>query len=160
MRSCLFHWVNNWKKAEKYIHNKLAELGIKRFQGREWFKCKPNDVKSVFDECKKLYEFNAGEIKEDVHDNKVMKVKQSEKNNHSPNESKKYYCNLCDYETIDSGNFAHHKKHIRIINEGKLKEYEVIKKERNELKIMLLEKDIEIKHLKELVEIYKNLNNK
>ncbi len=117
----------------------------------------------MFDECKKLYEFNAGEIKEDVHDDKVMKVKQSEKNNHLPNESKKYYCNLCDYETIDSGNFAHHKKskkHIRIINEGKLKEYEVIKKERNELKIMLLEKDIEIKHLKELVEIYKNLNNK
>ena len=67
--------VNNWKKAEKYIHGRLVELGIKRFQGMEWFKCKPADVKPVFDECKKLYGFNAGEIKEDVHDDKVIEVK-------------------------------------------------------------------------------------
>ena len=31
----------------KYVHNKLIESGIKRFKGREWFKCKPEYVVSV-----------------------------------------------------------------------------------------------------------------
>lgn len=41
--------VNNWRESEKEIHDKIIELGFKRFKGREWFECSPNDIKLIFD---------------------------------------------------------------------------------------------------------------
>ena len=33
------------------------------------------------------------------------------------NKVNKYYCKLCNYETIDSGNFSRHKKQIKHLEE-------------------------------------------
>ena len=101
-------------------------------------------IKTVFDECKKLYNCS---IKKQIDD-----VKDNNKNEHINNT--KYYCDSCNYETNDKGNFSHHKKskkHISIINNKKLLDYESIKKERDELKNKLFLKDIEIKYLQDII---------
>ena len=143
--------VSDWKKAEKFVHDKLNDLGIKRFQGREWFKCKPGDIKHVFDECKKLYGIV---LKDDDNDGTV--VKDDKVNNNV--KSKSYYCKICDYTTTDSGNYYHHKKskkHELYSKKIDINEYNKIKKENEELKkeltllkTLLFEKEIEILKLK------------
>lgn len=50
--------VNNWKNAEKYIHNKLIEEGFKKYDRREWFECNPDQIKYIFDECEKIYKYD------------------------------------------------------------------------------------------------------
>lgn len=140
--------VSDWKKAEKYIHNKLNELGIKRFKGKEWFKCKPDDIKSVFDECKKLFEFskdnNGGkdsivekeEIKVCIKNKKNIKDK-TECQNIKTN-IKKYYCDLCNYETFDRSNYSRHKNQLKHIEKIKsTNNIDLIKKENIEQKIKL-----------------------
>lgn len=151
--------VNNWRIAEKYIHNRLDELGIKRFQGREWFKCKPSDVICVFEECKRIYGYDDNKMDIYTDDVQVGNKRKIRLEVNVTNKEKKYYCGMCNYETYDSGNYVRHeksKKHIAIINESNLKEYYIIKKERDELKSKLLMKNIEIKHLTEMLEFYKS----
>ena len=143
--------VGDWKKAEKFVHDKLNDLGIKRFKGREWFKCKPGDIKHVFDECKKLYGIV---LQDDENDGTV--VKDDKVNNNV--KSKSYYCKICDYTTTDSGNYYHHKKskkHELYSKKIDINEYNKIKKENEELKkeltllkTLLFEKEIEILKLK------------
>lgn len=98
----------------------------------------------------------------DIDTDNVQNERKIKSKDNIVNKEKKYYCELCNYETYDSGNYGHHKKskkHIAIINESKIKEYDTIKKERDELKTKLLLRDIEIKNLKEMIEFYK-LQNK
>lgn len=145
--------VNDWKKAEKYIHDRLIEKGIKRFKGREWFKCKPDDIKHVFDECKKLYGFNKEEVVK-VDDNIAVKGDKVNENL----KSKSFYCKICDYTTYERTAYYHHKsskKHELCSKKIDINEYEKIKKENEELKkeltllkTQLLEKEIEILKLK------------
>ncbi len=83
-------------------------MSIKRCKGREWFKYKPDDIKHVFLECKKLYGFNKEEVvkvDDKVNENIDRHIKE--------NNIKKYYCNVCKYETLDSANYSHHKKRTR-----------------------------------------------
>ncbi len=154
--------VSDWKTAEKFVHNEIIKLGMKRFKGREWFKCKPDDVKSVFDECKKIYgvvlKDNVTVVKSDVIEKENINIDEKKKN-------KSYYCKYCNYSTLDSANYSHHKKskkHIVVLDNLKIQDYEKIKKENNEktiridiyekeifaLKNELLKKDIEILKLK------------
>ena len=61
-----------------------------------------------------------------------------------------YHCDLCDYTTKDKGNFSHHKKskkHLSKINDNKMDYVEKIKKENDELKQKLLEKEFKEKLL-------------
>ena len=147
--------VTNWKKAEKFIHNKIVELGIKRYKSREWFDCKPEFIKNIFDECKKLYGFVKTYV---VEDNKVENVQDKTiniKNNISNKDIvEKYYCKECDYTIYERTAFYHHKKskqHKTCISKIDINEYNKIKKENEELKIkvnqmekQLLEKEIEL----------------
>ncbi len=148
--------VSNWKEAEKYIHNKLEELGIERYTGREWFKCKPDDIKYLFDECAKLYKCNEEIV---VDDNKKSVVKSKSIKNtkikvvKNVEAVKEYVCDLCDYITTDSGNFSKHKqtlKHIDNTNNILL-----IEKENEKLKSQLLEHKHKIELLEKELEILK-----
>ena len=153
--------VTNWKKAEKFIHNKIVESGIKRYKSREWFDCKPDFIKNIFDECKKLYGYVKADIVEDevkgevncnkvdgqlIEDDKVGNI-----NNDKTDKIKLYTCTVCNYTTEDSGNFAHHKttkKHIKNADNNnntviKDKQIEILTKENNELKRKINEKDMQ-----------------
>jgi hypothetical protein len=85
--------VINWKKAEKFIHNKIVESGIKRYKSREWFDCKPEFIKNIFDECKKLYGFVKTDVVEDnkvdnfqeVMDDKLCNLKVNNNKNNNEN---------------------------------------------------------------------------
>ncbi len=126
--------VNNWIKAEKYIHNKLNELGIKRFKGREWFKCKPDDIKSVFDECKKLFGFDKDGGKDGVieKDNMTDGVKD---NISDKIKNKSYYCEICDYTIYERTAYIHHLKSKKHESCSK---YNLLKKENIEQKNKLV----------------------
>jgi hypothetical protein len=59
-----------------------------------------------------------------------------------------YICELCNYETNDSGNFCRHKKQKKHLDKVKsLNDVEKIKKENDELKQKLLEKEFKEKLL-------------
>lgn len=59
-----------------------------------------------------------------------------------------YFCELCNYETNDSGNFCRHKKQKKHLEKIKaLNDVEKIKKENDELKQKLLEKEFKEKLL-------------
>ncbi len=163
--------VTNWKKAEKFIHNKIVESGIKRYKSREWFDCKPEFIKNIFDECKKLYGYVKVDVVEDelkgeIDSDKVGGQLIEEDDDNNP-KIKSYNCTLCNYITEDSGNFAHHKKskkHISNINEIKLKEYDVLKKKNDELnlKVSYLDKiiiELNNKLLEKEIEIIKSKYN-
>jgi hypothetical protein len=135
--------VSSWKDAEKYIHDKLEKSGIKRYEKREWFDCKPDDIKYIFDECAKL--FNKGK-------NDDLKCVINKKINIEGKTENKYFCKLCDYETNERGNFSRHKKQLKHINNlNSQNDIEKIKNENtelknkiNELEKKLLEKEIEL----------------
>jgi hypothetical protein len=121
--------VINWKKAEKFIHDKIVEKGIKRYKNREWFESKPDFIKSIFEECKPLYGFVGDNIVENIVDNDKKDTKsdkintdnktekkdiksnkiQTNNDNNKAEKIKIYNCLECNYTTEDSGNFAHHK---------------------------------------------------
>ncbi len=175
--------VTNWKKAEKFIHDKIVEKGIKRYKNREWFDCKPEFIKTIFEECKTLYGFVGDNIVEHIDDNendkkdtKSDKTNSDNKiqNNNDNNKAEKikiYNCLECNYTTEDSGNFAHHKttkKHIKNIeNNNKTNtinnQIEILTQENNELKRKLNEKDMQNQILEKELEILKlkiNIFNK
>ena len=111
--------VTNWRKAEKFVHNKIIEMGIKRFDRREWFNCKPYDIKSIFDECEKIYGFNNDKKKDNIiisnNDKKEDNIIINNNNNNKDNliisnEEKTYFCNLCNYTATSTSGFSHHKK--------------------------------------------------
>ena len=166
--------VNNWRKAEKFVHGKISEMGIKRFEGREWFNCKPDDIKSVFDECKKLYGYNgennkkedtentSNDKKEDTVNTSNDKKEDTENNSNDnkedtvnrSNDKKKdikninYHCDPCDYETNERTAFYHHnksKRHELCIRKIDISEYQKVIKENNELKQNLIKENDAIK---------------
>ncbi len=157
--------VNDWRKGEKYVHDKIIEMGIKRFKGREWFDCNPDDIKSVFDECEKLYRYVKGADKKEINE-KITGMKVEKKviikktDNKTVKEviiNKKYYCDLCNFESFDSGNFCRHKQTLKHLENVKNNNnIDLIKKENDELKNTLLLRDMEIKNLKEMLDFYKN----
>ena len=70
-----------------------------------------------------------------------------------------YICELCNYETIDSGNFSRHKKQKKHLEKIKnLDNIDKIKKENDELKLKL--KLIEIETEKKLIEKEKETEKK
>lgn len=154
--------VTNWKKAEKFIHDKIVEKGIKRYKNREWFDCKPEFVKTIFEECKILYGFVGDNIVENIDDNKNegkdTKSDKTDTDNNKSDKIKIYNCVECNYTTEDRGNYSHHKKstkHINNISKINIEDYNKLKKENEELKLKisefeknLLEKEIEILKLK------------
>ncbi len=125
--------VNDWRKAEKYVHDRIIEMGIKRFKGREWFDCNPDDIKSVFDECEKLYRYVKGGSEGDGKEGVNKNIKQDE----TEIEIKKYHCEICNYDTIERTAFYHHnksKKHEICSKKINIDEYEKLRKENQELK--------------------------
>jgi len=71
-----------------------------------------------------------------------------------------YTCEICDYNTHDSGNFSHHKKNKKhIFNMAKINEVEQLKQKikemeedyNNRIEIVKKEKDIEYNHKIELI---------
>jgi hypothetical protein len=153
--------VKDWRKAEKEIHNKIKEIGIKRFENREWFYCQPKDIKNIYDNYHDKTELTNSTI---IHSenstitNKYDNIIINKKYKDSIN----YYCNYCDYMTNDSGNFSHHKiskKHLAQINQLKITEYDKIIQENSELKQKLADKkkEMEQKLLEKLEEINKIL---
>ncbi len=130
--------VDNWKKAEKIIHKKITDFGVERYDKREWFKCDPGKIKHIFDEY--VEEDDEVDVKEG--DKGCDKVKVNKVIN--------YYCKLCNYNTIDSGNFTNHKKTLKHNNNIKLEKLNEEKEQNNkdkqieELKIRLIEKNFVI----------------
>jgi len=120
-------------------------MGVKRFEGREWFNCKPDDIKTVFDECKKLYGYNGeNNKKEDTENTKVAKNKKVIKSTTYAKSTKdvkntkiikaiKYHCKTCNYITNDSSNFSRHTK-----QKSHLKKAEAMQ-DNDKIKIKLIE---------------------
>ena len=155
--------VNDWKIAEKYVHNKITDMGIERCKGREWFKCKPDDIITVFDECKKLYGYNGeNNKKEDTENTKVAKNKKVIKSTKDAKNTKiikviKYHCKTCNYKTNDSSNFCRHTK-----QKSHLKKAEAMQ-DNDKIKIKLIEMENEKKLIekeKKLIENEKKLIEK
>ena len=165
--------VNDWKIAEKYIHNKITDMGVKRFEGREWFNCKPDDIKTVFDECKKLYGYNGENNKkedtENISNNKKEDTENISNNKKEDIKNINYHCDPCDYETNERTAFYHHnksKRHELCIRKIDITEYQKVIKENKELKQKIIEieeetekklLEIENKKLLEINKIYKLL---
>ena len=142
--------VNDWKEAEKIIHNQIIKNGFNRCKGREWFKCNPDDIKFIFDNYERgeYVKENIKDIIDDVKiDNSIDKKIVVNKNitvNNIKIINNKYYCKACEYETNTRFNMSHHKKtkkHIQNIEE--------LKKEEERDKEMNLEKDKQIETLKQ-----------
>lgn len=154
--------VNNWKNAEKYIHNKLVENGFKKYNKREWFECNPGEIKYIFDECEKIYK---SETK--IVDNKKIV------NNPIKNYTNKYSCDICNYKTdVRTAIYNHNKtkKHISNmekhekktkdeINTLKLKNQEIEELKQELIKIKQeKDKEIEMAKLELEAKIYKELS--
>jgi hypothetical protein len=147
--------VNNFKEAEKYIHKRIIEMGIKKYDRREWFECNPSDIKHIYDEYAELFPYDSSKEKISNQDNKQYNKKIFIKNN---KQNKIYNCTSCNYNTEDKGNYYHHKKtnkHLMNINN-----IEILKKENEELKQKLLQKEIETKLLQKDQEIETKLLQK
>jgi len=137
--------VNDYRHAEKYIHAKIVEAGYKRYNGREWFECKPSDIKHIFDEYALLYPYDSNYVKPDkivtVNNIKKLDVNITVNDNEGV---KTYICNLCNYETTDKSNLSHHNKSKRHITNASNENIE-----NENYKEKLKEKLIEIKELDE-----------
>ncbi len=72
-----------------------------------------------------------------------------------------YICNYCDYSTNDKGNYSHHKKskkHLSKLDQIKIQDYETVKKENDELKQKLADKEIQQKLLEKENEKLEEIN--
>ncbi len=97
--------VSNWKESEKYIHDKLVENGFKRYDKREWFECKPDEIKFIFDKCKNF----SNELK-------LIKTTSELSKDRKPIKKMEYKCKECNYTTKIKRDFEKHKltnKHIQ-----------------------------------------------
>ncbi len=114
--------VNDWRKAEKEIHQKIIEKGIKRFDRREWFNCKPEDIKNIYNNyydkisiINKKNTFNNTTnniINKNVTNNIVNNITKTVK---ITKYNMRYYCEKCNYKTLNKTEFSRHKltsKHI------------------------------------------------
>jgi len=162
--------VNNWKEAEKIIHNQIIKNGFNRCKGREWFKCNPDDIKFIFDNYEKdeYLKDNIKDINDDIKmDNSIEKKIIVNKNitvNNINIINDKYYCKACEYETNDSGNYSNHKKtkkHLKNSDEFKKKEEKISIYEKNKeieiLKKQLMESEKKNKDLENLIQQCKKL---
>ncbi len=165
--------VNDWRKAEREIHQRIIEKGIKRFDKRELFHCNPNEIKNIYDKF-------PGKIKiinNTIINNNVTIINKIYKNNlyikmkyncekciysttkkydyerhlnsqkHAKNNSKIYSCNNCDKEyNVRQSYYAH----IKVCKKNK--------EDDNDLKIQLIlaQKDLEMHKLKIKCEEEKN----
>ncbi len=106
--------VKDWRKAEKEIHNKIKEIGIKRFENREWFNCQPKDIKNIYDNYYDKIDITDSTIKysenstiSNKYENIIINKKYKDGNN--------YNCEKCNYTTVKKYDFQRHldtKKHI------------------------------------------------
>ena len=97
--------VNNWRDAEKFIHNKLIEKGYKRYDKREWFECKPDEIKNIYEECENVFQLKTLKIK-------VINIT----NNYKVYNSNNFNCTDCNYITNNKRDFERHlltRKHIK-----------------------------------------------
>ena len=146
--------VNNWRKAEKYIHDKLSENGIERFEGREWFKCRPNEIKYIFNECKKIYGINNIN---DIKDKKTITIN----NKNISIKNKIFECKICNYSTEVKSNINRHnksEKHLeKIKNNIEISKNNnssnSLQKENNELKEQLNNYKLNMETLKKEYEL-------
>jgi hypothetical protein len=95
----------NMYSIEKNIHQDIINAGFKRFKGREFFNCKPNDIKYIFNKYNnKLIQNNI--IEEKIAINKIhLEI----------NQNMKYNCELCNFESNKKTNYEihlHTKTHI------------------------------------------------
>ncbi len=101
--------VNDWKKAENETYKKIIDLGIKRFNKREWFNCDPIYIKSIFDT---FFDTNIDQqiIKPILY--KKIKPILCKKINHSS-----YY--TCDDCNFNSKNKTDYNRHISSVKHKK-----------------------------------------
>jgi len=85
---------------ERNIHNDIVKAGYKRFKGREFFNCKPDDIKYIFDK------YDNKLINNEKIDNIYLKENKKMKN---------YICEPCNYISNNKTNYEihlHTKTHI------------------------------------------------
>jgi hypothetical protein len=144
--------VNNYKEAEKYIHDKIISAGFIRYDGREWFECNPNDIKYIYDEYSELYPYDKNYKKPNGQTiiKNIKNIKNITINN-------MYACPICNYETTARTALYNHNKSdkhlINVKNEALNKENEKLKLKDKEIE----ELKKEIKKLEVKVQIYKEL---
>ncbi len=100
-----FIQVSDWREAEKYIHNKLIEKGYIRYDKKEWFKCTPEEVKYIYDECKLLFPIQ-----------KIKKLQNNIKRNVRNIYTNLFTCIKCNYNTNRQYDWDKHlltTKHIK-----------------------------------------------
>jgi hypothetical protein len=105
--------VNNWRDAEKFIHNKLIEKGFKRYDKREWFECKPDEIKNIYKECENIF---APKIEITKVINKTIIINNNQKINNYKVYNSNYQCEKCTYATNIKRDFDKHlltRKHIK-----------------------------------------------
>jgi len=92
---------------ERGIHNDISNAGYERVKGKEFFKCKPEDIKHIFNKySNKKIEIidNIKDIKEIVDIDCTKKLS-------------KHTCEICNYETNNKSNYTRHlKSEIHIKN--------------------------------------------
>jgi len=114
----------NMYSIEKNIHQDIINAGFKRFEGREFFNCKPNDIKYIFDKYdnniieNNIIENNIIEnniIENNIIENNIIEKEKINKINLKKNRNMKYTCKWCKYETDFIANYNRHlttKSHI------------------------------------------------
>lgn len=185
---CVFFIKVEYSKMyqiENIIHKKIVSEGFPRINNKEFFKCKPDQIKYIFDNYKNYIKeldnnINANKKNNKINDNKINnnKIKSNEN-------MLEYACKCCKYSTDIKCNYLKHTKTItHIENENRMlkcgncnkiflheatynnhinKHHKIESKITDpEIKLLLLEKENknllleqEVKFLKEKTEILK-----
>jgi hypothetical protein len=123
---CIFYIKVEYSQMfdiEKKIHKEIIDAGYKRINNKEFFKCKPNDIKYIFNKYKNdcinsnnYKKINTTKIKKKINTKKII--------NENENENIKmdyiYNCDDCKYSTNINSNWNRHIKsnsHIKTTTE-------------------------------------------
>jgi len=87
----------NMYSIEKNIHQDIINAGFKRCKGREYFNCKPDDIKYIFDK------YDNKPIKNNIIEEKLNEIKLE-----TNQIAKKYICESCDFISNNKTNYTIH----------------------------------------------------
>lgn len=114
----LEYYINHSINYEKQIQNEIEDLGIER--KKEFFKCSPQEIKTIFQKYGEIKEIIPEEIKKDNEINKET-VKINNKDRKKCYKSCK--CPFCDYKSQKSNVVSHLERQKKCNDDVALNEY-------------------------------------